>query len=219
MTQPEPSSSVRILLVRHGHIDSDTLLGPDTPLSPRGQAQADWLGPTLGAEGTTAFFTSPFARARETADRLARSLGREAVLDPALAEFELGWEGEQSYAGAQEARADLALWRPEQRGVRESLADFQTRVTARLTDLVLHVASPGDTVILVTHGGVIDAAVRWAVGLTSRNAWLAEVAAPHASVTEIEHWPRGRHPEGAPRYSVVRRLGDASAIPGDLFSS
>lgn len=219
MTQTSTPTSIRLLLVRHGHIDGGVALGPETPLSPRGQAQADWLGPSLGAEGATALFTSPFIRARETADRLARAVGRDAVLDPALAEFEFGWEGQLGYAAVQDARPDLALWRPEQRGLRESLADFQTRVTARLTDLVLHVGSPGDTLILVTHAGVIDAAVRWAVGLTSRNPWLAEVDAPHASVTEIEHWPRGRHADGAPRYSVVRRIGDASAVPGDLFSS
>lgn len=218
MTLTPEALPVRLLLVRHGHIDGHVALRPDTPLSPRGQAQADWLGPSLGGELVTALLTSPLVRARETAERLSRALGREAIVDPALAGFEFGWEGAQTYSGAQDERDDLAMWRPEHRGKRESLADFQTRVTARLTDLVLRVAGGGDTLVLVTHAGVIDAALRWAVGLTSRNPWLAEVEAPHASVTEIAHWPRGRHPDGAPRYSVVRRLGDTSAIPGDLFS-
>jgi probable phosphoglycerate mutase len=208
---------MRLLLVRHAHIDGGTPLGPETPLSPRGQAQADWLGPALGGEGVTRLLTSPLARARETAERLAAPLGLEPAVEAALAEFELGWEGERSYADVQETRPDLAIWHPEQRGARESLADFQTRVTALVTALTLR-AGPGETLVLVTHAGVIDAALRWAWGLTSRNPWLAEVAVPHASVTEIEHWPRGRHPEGAPRYSVVRRLGDASALPGELIS-
>ena len=213
----EPNESLRFLVVRHGHIDHSVALGPETPLSPRGQAQADWLGPALGAEGVTALLTSPFARARETAARLAGPLGLEPTIEAALAEFEIGIEGISSYEESQEARSDLAIWHPEHRGPRESLADFQTRVTALLTALSLR-AAPGDTLVLVTHAGVIDAVLRWAWGLTSRNVWLAEVRAPHASITEIEHWPRGRHPEGAPHYSVVQRIGDASALPGELQS-
>ena len=211
------NESLRFLMVRHGHVDFSVALGPDTPLSPRGQAQADWLGPALGAEGVTALLTSPFARSRETAERLAGPLGLEPTVESALAEFEMGIEGVASYADAQELRPDLAIWQPEHRGPRESLADFQTRVTALLTALALR-AAPRDTLVLVTHAGVIDAALRWAWGLTSRNVWLAEVRAPHASVTEIVHWPRGRDSAGAPRYSVIQRIGDASALPGELQS-
>ncbi len=209
---------VRLLLIRHGHIDGDVALGPDTPLSPRGEAQADWLGPALGGEGVTALVASPFARARTTAERLAPTLGLDVRIEEALGEFLLGWEGVSSYAEVQSARPDLAVWHPEHRGRTESLADFQTRVTALMTSLVLH-AAEGDTIAIVTHAGVIDAALRWAWGLTSRNPWMAEVEVPHASVTEVWHWPRGRHPEGAPRYSILRRLGDATAIPGELFSA
>jgi broad specificity phosphatase PhoE len=213
----DTGESIRFLLVRHAHIDGGVVLGLETPLSPRGQAQADWLGPALGAEGVTSLLTSPAVRARETADRLRGPLGLEPAIEAALTEFEIGIEGVSSYAESQTVRPDLAIWMPEHRGPRESLADFQTRVTALLTALSLR-ASAGDTLMLVTHAGVIDAALRWAWGLTSRNAWLAEVRAPHASITEIEHWPRGRHPAGAPRYSVVQRIGDASALPGDLWS-
>jgi probable phosphoglycerate mutase len=213
----DANESLRFLVVRHAHIDHSIALGPDTPLSPRGQAQADWLGPALGAEGVTALLTSPLARARETAERLAGPLGLEPTIEAALAEFEIGIEGVASYEESQALRPDLAIWHPEHRGPRESLADFQTRVTALLTALSLRAAAD-DTLVLVAHAGVVDAVLRWAWGLTSRSVWLAEVRAPHASVTEIEHWPRGRHPAGAPRYSVVKRIGDASALPGELQS-
>jgi broad specificity phosphatase PhoE len=217
---PEPAEEkpVRLLVIRHGHIDPTVALGPDTPLSARGQAQADWLGPTLGREGVASLISSPFPRALDTAKRLAGPIGLEVRVEEALGEFLLGWEGERSYEDVQDARPDLALWHPEHRGACESLADFQTRVTAFMTSVVLH-AAEGDAVVLVTHAGVIDAIVRWAVGLTSRNPWLAEVEVPHASVTEIWHWPRGRTRDGAPRYSVLRRLGDVSAVPAELFSS
>src|SRR5688572_8804782 len=157
----DANESLRFLVVRHAHIDHSVALGPDTPLSPRGQAQADWLGPALGAEGVTALLTSPFPRARETAARLAGPLGLQPTVESALAEFEIGIEGVASYAESQELRSDLAMWQPEHRGPRESLADFQTRVTALLTALSLRAAA-GDTLVLVTHAGVIDAALRWA---------------------------------------------------------
>lgn len=218
MSDAPDTPPVRLLLVRHGHIDQDLALGADPPLSRRGEAQADWLGPALGGEGVTTLVSSPLARAHGTAERLAPALGLEVRVEDALAEFLLGWEGVRSYAEVQSERPDLAIWHPEHRGSRESLADFQTRVTALMTSLVLH-AAEGDTIAIVTHAGVIDAALRWAWGLTSRNVWMAEVEVPHASVTEVWHWPRGRHPAGAPRYSVLRRLGDVSAIPGELFSA
>ncbi len=213
----DATQSMRFLLVRHAHVDGAVGLGPDTPLSPRGRAQADWLGPALGGEAVSALLTSPSLRARQTAERLAGPLGLDPTIEAALAEFEIGVESAASYELAQELRPDLAVWHPEHRGPRESLADFQTRVTALVTALSLRAAA-GDTLVLVTHAGVIDAVLRWAWGLTSRNVWLAEVRAPHASLTEIEHWPRGRHPGGAPRYSVVKRIGDASALPGELQS-
>jgi hypothetical protein len=77
---------------------------------------------------------------------------------------------------------------------------------------------PVGRLILVVHSGVLDAIVRWAFGLGPDAAWTTEVAAPHASITELEYWPRGRHPAGAPRHTNLVRLGDVGHLAPDGIS-
>jgi broad specificity phosphatase PhoE len=77
---------------------------------------------------------------------------------------------------------------------------------------------PPGRLILVVHAGVLDAVVRWAFGLGPDAPWTTEVAAPHASVTELEHWPRGRHASGARRHTFLARLGDVAHVPPDQIS-
>jgi broad specificity phosphatase PhoE len=211
--------SVRLLLVRHGRVDPGARLDASTALDEVGRAQAAHVASMLAGTGVTRVFSSPLRRALETGEVVAAGLGLEAEVDALLREFELGVEGATSYEEAQALRPDLVFWRPEHRAHpgAESLGDFQSRVTAMLTAMTLH-ALPDDVYVLVTHAGVIDAALRWAFGLTSTNAWFIEADVPHGSVTELEHWPRGRHEEGAPRYSVLRRLGDVGGIASELRS-
>lgn len=213
--------SVRLLLVRHGRVDAGAPLDADTPLDEVGRAQAEQAGAALssGLTRVTRVFSSPFRRAFDTAEVVAASIGLDAEVEPLLREFELGGEGVTSYEQAQADRPDLAFWRAEHRSGpdAESLGEFQARVTALLTVMASR-ALPDDAYVLVTHAGVIDAALRWTFGLTSTMGWMVEAMAPHGSVTEIEHWPRGRHELGAPRYSALHRLGDVSWLPPELRS-
>lgn len=62
-----------LFIVRHGeclgNIDAD--LGPDTPLTPLGEAQADCVGERLAELGVTHIVSSPLLRALGTAQRIA----------------------------------------------------------------------------------------------------------------------------------------------------
>lgn len=71
---------------------------------------------------------------------------------------------------------------------------------------------------MCVHSGVIDAILRWAFGGTPDTAWTTEAMAPHASITELRHWPTGRHARGAPRYTVLVRVGDVGHLPADLVT-
>lgn len=115
----------------------------------------------------------------------------------------------------------LRPWRPEDRvwtgcAVRGRLREFQARVEGALRALLRD--PPTGRLVLVVHSGVLVAVLRWAFGLWPDTAWTTEVSAPHASITELEHWPKGRHPTGAPRHTVLARLGDVSQLPPDLIS-
>jgi len=83
----------RLFLIRHGETvgnASRTVQLPDSPLSPRGIAQAERLGRRLAAEGITHILASDFARARTTAEHLQKATGAPLTFEPLLQERNFG---------------------------------------------------------------------------------------------------------------------------------
>jgi broad specificity phosphatase PhoE len=207
VAEPEADADggVVLLLVRHAE---QVRAGDDGELTPLGRRQAAALGRAIRLTGRDRLVSSPLVRARDT----AAALGRAPDVVPGLEEFRFGpsWAWDQG-----ERREDLLLWRPEHRlGGGESLLEFGRRVEAALTALLA--APPPGRVVAVVHSGVVDAALRWAWGVPVDAAWVAEAEAPLASVTELRHWPSGRFPGGAPRHTVVVRLGDTAHLAPEL---
>jgi probable phosphoglycerate mutase len=200
------------VLARHaqatsGHPDDDP------PLGDLGRRQAAALARALEAEEFDRVITSPLRRAAETA-RAFRPDG-ELETDARLREFDFGPQAPAMHQMADE-RADLQLWRhgdgfPDG----ETLGAFEGRVRPLLEEL-----GSGDarSVLLFTHSGVILAALRWAWDLAVEAPWQTETEGGNASLTEIVHWPRGQHVEGAPRMTVIHRMADVSHLPAELRS-
>lgn len=82
-----PSGALRVYLVRHGQALSNLDPAPSLPpaeldhLTPLGTRQAEAAGRALAGRGVASALTSPAARARETAEGLAREL---ALARPAV---------------------------------------------------------------------------------------------------------------------------------------
>lgn len=207
--------STVLLFVRHGRARSaDRRYGNRTPLDRFGREQARAVAAAFGAdEMPTAVYTSPYPRAVATAEPLCGRRGIAPVVEARLAEFEL------PPAGLREVRRrpDLVLWRPCQRGAPggETLAQFSGRMAGLCEDVARR--HLGTSVALFTHSGVIDAALRWSVGLGADGPWQHDFDIATASVTEIEVWPDGRVTGGAPRYCGIRRVGDVRHL-GNLVS-
>lgn len=218
MSDPHPS--VRLILVRHGQAGGPNHhYGPDVPLSERGLEQAKWIAVSLAREGVSTILTSPFHRARQTARATADRLQCALTEDERLSEFQMGGDGDDvSIEELIRERRYLMLWRPHDQLADggETLAQFQRRVSALLDDIVER--SPRATVALFTHAGTIAAAMRWAYGLSPDHDWHSDIEVFNASFTEIEHWPSGRHPKGAPYASAVRRLNDVRHLPAELVT-
>ena len=198
---------MRLILVRHGEQER---IGEDGPLTARGLEQVTALAAAVSIGAGDQLVSSPLRRARQT----AAAFGREPELCGDLAEFRFGpsWDWAQADAGGH-----LALWRPthgEEGG--ETLAEFQTRVDRVAEKLVA--VEPGRRIIMCVHSGVIDAILRWAFGRAPATSWTTEAAVGHASVTELHHWPRGRHPRGAPRHTLIVRVGDVTHLPAELVT-
>lgn len=170
----------RLLLIRHGETAWNAVgrvQGQlDVPLSSTGMWQAGRLAQRLEQsrehEPIHAVVTSTLARAWLTARPLASALGLDVQPDDRLRERAFGiFEGSTMEEITARWPKEFVLWRsrdpdwPIPEG--ESARQFIARTLAAFADLV-H-AWLGRTVAVVTHGGVLDVAYRYAGNL----AWDA----------------------------------------------
>jgi probable phosphoglycerate mutase len=165
------SQATRFCLVRHGETDWNTerrLQGQiDTSLNANGQEQARLLGQALAASGKhfDALYVSDLTRTRQTAEAVCRLNTLSPVFTPALRERHFGCFQGMTYPEA-EQRIPLDYHRFKSRdpaytpGNGESLASFSQRIE----DFLLHAANrhPGQTLLIISHGGVLDIAYRLA---------------------------------------------------------
>jgi len=84
-----------IIILRHGTtegIEKGQLQGStDSPLSPRGQQEAQLTADALKTRSIKACFCSPLGRARETAEIICKPLGIKPVILEDLREYDFGW--------------------------------------------------------------------------------------------------------------------------------
>jgi len=142
---------VSILLIRHGETlgnASRTVQFPDSPLSPRGIAQAERLARRLADEGIGRIISSDYARAASTAERLQRATGAPLAFDPLLQERNFG-----DIRGTPYADLGFDMFEPDYAPPNgESWSVFHARVDqawARVRRLAG--AMPGHLAV-VTHG-------------------------------------------------------------------
>jgi len=160
--------ATRILLARHGETDWNRIGRwqghADPPLNETGRHQAAALAGRLTGDGVAAVYSSDLQRAGETARIVADRLRLPVVQDADLREIDVGsWSG----LTRDEVRArypdGFARWLDGEIGhdgeTREDLTDRVVSAVERIAD-----AHPGETVLVVTHGGAIRALRRHAAG-------------------------------------------------------
>ncbi len=210
---PEPPFSVRepfllldkgvtrLTLVRHaqqdyptgGHADHfDHSLWEDPPLSGLGRTQAMALAAVLGEEDVDVVACSTMARAIETAGIVASPHGLTPVIRPELVEIRSYSELEVGVDPRTMIAADE--WEERQRAFHrevmwdhmpfgEGSAPFRKRAVDSIERLLSeHVA---EHVVLVSHGGVINAYVGEILGIREDMFFLPN----HCSITSV--WAKG----------------------------
>lgn len=194
--------SARVLhLIRHGRSDlsSDAMIhGPrgrqyDPPLGDVGREQADALARRLLLldPPPAAVYCSPLRRARETAAPFAEHTGNEVHFEDDLMEAYIGdWEGmpfEDIIASDNDilplVRASRAIWGRAPGG--EAVDDFRRRVNGAI-DRILARHRDGD-VIVVCHGGVINAALGPLLGIGHEMFFLPENTSVNSVEVEGDH--------------------------------
>lgn len=160
-------SSTRILAIRHGETawNRDTRIQGqlDVPLNALGQAQARRVGAALAEETIAAIYASDLARARQTAQAIADTSGAPLTLDPRLRERAFGtFEGLTWREIGERWPEQSERWRRRDLEFAaeggETLPIFYQRCVAAVLELAQ--AHPGQTVVVVAHGGVMDCLYR-----------------------------------------------------------
>jgi broad specificity phosphatase PhoE len=176
-----------LYLVRHGESDfasTDLLAGPrgpqwDPPLGARGREQAELLSRRLGRmEPPAAVYASPLRRARETVAAFATAAGIEPRFEDDLMEAFVGeWEGrpfEEILANDDELRERVRnqepIWRHAP-GI-EQLEPFRRRVADAIEGILAR--HPEGNVLVVCHGGVINAYVAPLLGVDHEMFFVPE---------------------------------------------
>jgi probable phosphoglycerate mutase len=157
----------RVIIVRHGQTQWNLKLirqgHLDSPLTDRGIAQAKALGKRLAQEGFTALYSSDLGRAVQTAEMIGAVTGHCVVIDERLRERNLG-----VFQGL--GRDEIERRFPEEYRLHRSIGpdyvipsgeSVRQQVERNLLCLAelgeKHVA---DTIVVVTHGGVLSGLFR-----------------------------------------------------------
>lgn len=178
-------------LIRHGHTkateEGKLYTDPNAPLTEKGGEQARALASWLHKDAPDLILTSRAYRVRSTADIIAAATGHEALSVEGLDEWHVGdWEG-KSYWEIRQSEPELyKRWSEDPIHNAppggESIGDLCKRVEGRVKELIA--SYRGKRIALVTHAGVVRAALIYALGVPVANFWRLSV--PTGSASKVD---------------------------------
>jgi probable phosphoglycerate mutase len=184
-------NSTRIIATRHGetawNVDTRIQGHLDIPLNEVGRWQAQRLGEALADETIARVYASDLGRAHATAQAVADQAGLAVVSEPGLRERAFGIFEGRTFAEIETEWPEQALrWRKRDPSFEpeggESLLRFRERIVTTLNRLAAE--HPGEQIVVVGHGGVLDVLYRaatrqelqaprtWALGNAAINRLL-----------------------------------------------
>jgi broad specificity phosphatase PhoE len=179
-----------ILLARHGESDWNRAKRwqgwADRPLTARGREQAHELARRLEETELDAVYSSDLARARETAEIVARAKGVTITTTPDLREVDVG-----SWSGLTRAEAEArfpeayARWLSGGEGWDdgEAYEEMSKRVLRAVMTIAEH--HPGQRVLAVAHGGSIRGIHAAALGVDVHTYRRIQRVEPNATLSAV----------------------------------
>ena len=195
MIEPDQQPT-RILAIRHGetawNVDRRIQGQLDVPLNEMGRWQVHRLALAVADEDIAAIYSSDLLRAMETAQAVLHSCGDPIVTDVGLRERGFGEFEGLTYAEINARWPEMGeRWRKRDPTFGapggETLDAFYARSIATATRLAAR--HPGQTIALVSHGGVMDCLYRAAthVALDAPRSWQLG----NAAINRLLYTPQG----------------------------
>lgn len=163
----QDDEATRVIAIRHGetawNVDTRIQGQLDIPLNETGRWQAAQAAAALVDEPIDAIYSSDLCRALETAQAIAAVVGQAPRLDPGLRERAFGsFQGLTFQEIEQQWPDDALRWKRRDPdfgpGGGETLAGFFSRSVQAASHLAAR--HPGQTIVIVAHGGVLDCLYR-----------------------------------------------------------
>ncbi|WP_427914665.1 histidine phosphatase family protein [Ramlibacter sp. MMS24-I3-19] len=187
----------RIIAVRHGetswNADARIQGQRDIALNDTGRWQAQRVGKALAEEPITAVYSSDLERAHATAQSISEVKGIPVIPHEGLRERSFGMFEGKTFDEIHETwpehahnwRKRIPEWQPPEGG--ESLIQLRERVTRTVQELAAR--HPGEQIVVVAHGGVLDALYRVATGqeVNSPRTWEL----PNGAINRLLWTPQG----------------------------
>jgi alpha-ribazole phosphatase len=180
---------IRLILVRHGQTDWNVKRRyqghTDTLLNTTGQIQAHAVANRIENAEIDAIYSSDLQRAWATAAIIGQNIGLNPIAEPRLREMNFGIIEGMTFDEAQAKYPEMiAKWledrdQPPANG--ETSSAFSERVYAVIDDL--RQKHDGETVLLVSHGGVLLEITRMLLRMPPAARWYFKIET--ASITEF----------------------------------
>lgn len=167
--------ATRILAIRHGetawNVDTRLQGHLDIPLNEVGLRQASHLAQALLQRDTVdAIYASDLSRAHTTASEIAQAIGQTVTVHAGLRERHFGVFQGRTFSEIEAELPEHAFqwrkrvpeWTPPGGG--ESLLTLHERILKTVDELAA--PHPGQQIVLVVHGGVLDVLYRAATHLS-----------------------------------------------------
>jgi broad specificity phosphatase PhoE len=179
----------RLILVRHGLADGhgERVIGSlDAPLRADGAAQAERLAERFAFEPVAAVYSSPLARALDTARPLATRLGLEPIVVPDVRELDFGELEGLALAEVEERHPELLAWTAAPAAVAFPGGETVEALAARAVAATRAIAAAhaAETAVVVSHGVTLRAVLADALGMQLDCMFRLDLSHGAASVVE-----------------------------------
>jgi broad specificity phosphatase PhoE len=177
-----------VFLIRHGvtdwHRDQRVLGQRDVPLNATGINQAQAAASALSGVAVGEVLSSPLVRGVQTAEIIAGQFNIEVARDPRLTDFRVGkWEGMNYDEVSKSPEYQRFVADPLSDGIPggEDMKQIRERAVAAV-EQALEDAPHGESVVIVTHAGIVRVLLTYYLGSHPANYHRLRVAPGSISV-------------------------------------